>query len=377
MRKNIYILLLFISTFAFGNEVTKSKICLNMIVKDESRVIRRCLESVKPLIDYWVIVDTGSTDGTQEIIKECMKGVPGELHERKWIDFAHNRNEALELAKNKGDYFLFIDADEQLLFDKKLKMTPLDKDYYVVMVNTGPYTFGRILLVKSGLSWAWHGVIHEGVAAPEAKTFEILKTIENSAVSQDGNRSQDPKKHWKDAQVLEKALEKDPTNSRYVYYLAQEYLGTNEYALALKNYEKRAQMGGSEEEVFFSLYLGGLLQETLGMSSELFINSYCKAFQFCPKRVEPLFHMALYYFKSEDYVLSYILSKYALAIPPWEGVEFKEEGITDYQLEALFADSANKMGSLSEAVAAYQKLLSNEKMPAEMRERLLMILNPK
>ena len=69
MRKNIYILLLFISTFAFGNEVTKSKICLNMIVKDESRVIRRCLESVKPLIDYWVIVDTGSTDGTQEIIK--------------------------------------------------------------------------------------------------------------------------------------------------------------------------------------------------------------------------------------------------------------------------------------------------------------------
>jgi glycosyltransferase involved in cell wall biosynthesis len=39
-------------------------ICLNMIVKGESRVIQRALASVKHLIDYWVIVDTGSTDGS-------------------------------------------------------------------------------------------------------------------------------------------------------------------------------------------------------------------------------------------------------------------------------------------------------------------------
>src|ERR1700732_422892 len=66
----------------------KKTVCLNMIVKDETRVIRRCLESVKPVIDYWVIVDTGSTDGTQAMIKDFMKDVPGELQERPWVDFA-------------------------------------------------------------------------------------------------------------------------------------------------------------------------------------------------------------------------------------------------------------------------------------------------
>ena len=73
-------------------------ICLNMIVKNEAHVIRRCLDSVRPFIDCWVIVDTGSTDGTQELIREVMRDIPGELRERPWKNFAHNRNEALSLT---------------------------------------------------------------------------------------------------------------------------------------------------------------------------------------------------------------------------------------------------------------------------------------
>ena len=57
-------------------------LCLNMIVKNESHVIRRCLDSVRPFIDSWVIVDTGSTDGTEDIIREHLKDIPGQLHER-------------------------------------------------------------------------------------------------------------------------------------------------------------------------------------------------------------------------------------------------------------------------------------------------------
>ena len=48
------------------------RICLNMIVKDESQVIERCLRSVKPFIHAWAISDTGSTDGTQDIIRRVM-----------------------------------------------------------------------------------------------------------------------------------------------------------------------------------------------------------------------------------------------------------------------------------------------------------------
>ena len=77
-------------------------------------MIRRCLDSVRPIIDHWVIVDTGSTDGTQDIIREHLRDLPGELHERPWRDFAHNRSEALELARGKSDYTLIIDADDTL-----------------------------------------------------------------------------------------------------------------------------------------------------------------------------------------------------------------------------------------------------------------------
>ena len=62
-----------------------------MIIKDESAVICRCLASVKPFIDYWVIVDTGSMDNTEEIICEVLQTVPGELHRRVWKNFGENR----------------------------------------------------------------------------------------------------------------------------------------------------------------------------------------------------------------------------------------------------------------------------------------------
>src|SRR5258708_39069818 len=88
------------------------RICLNMIVKNEAPVIQRCLASVMPLIDTWVIVDTGSMDGTQQLIRETLAHLPGELHERPWVDFAHNRSEALELARGFGEYIFVIDADE-------------------------------------------------------------------------------------------------------------------------------------------------------------------------------------------------------------------------------------------------------------------------
>lgn len=78
-----------------------------MIVKDEKNVIKRCLASVRDLIDYWVIVDTGSMDGTQEIIRDFLREIPGELHERPWVNFEHNRNGALELARHRADYLFY------------------------------------------------------------------------------------------------------------------------------------------------------------------------------------------------------------------------------------------------------------------------------
>jgi len=78
-------------------------ICLVMIVKDEAAVICRCLESVKPVIAHWVICDMGSTDNTPELIQTALSGIPGTLHRSPWVDFGHNRTQALKLAKGRAD----------------------------------------------------------------------------------------------------------------------------------------------------------------------------------------------------------------------------------------------------------------------------------
>ena len=265
------------------------KICLNMIVKNESAVIRRSLTSAKPLIDYWVIVDTGSTDGTQEIIREVMKGIPGELHERPWVNFEVNRNQALELAKEKGDYLLFIDADEEFVISDPKAYAKLDQDCYLMKVheqidNSIDYT--RALLVSSRLPWRWEGVLHELLECPSHPPSYLLEGIKVVSRSAEGARAKDPKKYLNDAAVLEEALKKDPNNSRYTFYLAQSYLNAQEYAKSLKNYQKRAKMGGFDEEVFISLYVSGHLQEKLGLLSELFIDSYWKAYHARPTRAD-------------------------------------------------------------------------------------------
>ena len=69
---------------------------LCMIVKNEAHVIRECLETVRNLIDTYVICDTGSTDNTAEVIQDCLKGTPGEILHHDWVDFGTNRSQSLK-----------------------------------------------------------------------------------------------------------------------------------------------------------------------------------------------------------------------------------------------------------------------------------------
>ena len=90
------------------------RVSLCMIVKNEAEVIERCFASVRHLIDHWVICDTGSTDGTPEVIERALAGIPGELHHHEWRDFGHNRSELMRVARGTADYLLLLDADQTL-----------------------------------------------------------------------------------------------------------------------------------------------------------------------------------------------------------------------------------------------------------------------
>src|SRR5215469_3062879 len=95
---------------------------LCLIVKDEAEVITRCIDSVRRLIDFVMIQDTGSTDGTQEVVRNYIAriGLPGEVVDEPWQDFASNRSAALAHLRKRAeiDYALIMDADDQITYDE-------------------------------------------------------------------------------------------------------------------------------------------------------------------------------------------------------------------------------------------------------------------
>nr|HPR44322.1 glycosyltransferase [Ottowia sp.] len=201
--------------------MTKASICLNMIVKNEAPVIGRCLASARSLVDRWCIVDTGSTDGTQELVRQAMEGVPGVLHERPWKNFGFNRNEALELAREQGcDYLLMIDADEVFQSPKGFAWPGLGSDAYELTCHYAGTAYARCALVATRLPWRWEGVLHEYLACDEPHRIEAL-AAPTIFVRHDGARARDPQTYLRDVALLEEALVEDPGNTRHVFYLAQ------------------------------------------------------------------------------------------------------------------------------------------------------------
>ena len=103
-------------------------LCLNMIVKNESKVIIRMLESVLPIIDHYCICDTGSTDDTIELIETFFKknSIPGKIVKEPFKNFEYNRNYSLQACYYFSDYVLLLDADMVLkvgTFDKGMLST--------------------------------------------------------------------------------------------------------------------------------------------------------------------------------------------------------------------------------------------------------------
>jgi len=343
------------------------KLCLNMIVKNESQVITRCLESVKPIIDYWVIVDTGSTDNTQTIIKEYLKDIPGELHERSWQNFEHNRNEALNLAKGKAQYLLFMDADDMLVMSKDYVFPKLDMDSYYVEIADAGSKYSRRIIAKNDLNWRWVGVIHEYLDSPQVKREGIIAGLTYKRTN-DGARSQDPEKYKKDAQVLEAALEKDPKNDRYVFYLAQSYgdAGMNEEAV--EAYERRIAMGGWDQEVFWSMLKVGNLKIKMDKPQPEIVDSYLRAILYRPSRAEPWFYLANLYRSNGHFHAGFYAAQQGAKIPLSNDLLFVEKWIYDYGLPLELSICAYWIGKYVEAKKVSEELLAKPDLPQNFRD---------
>ncbi|MFJ8195614.1 glycosyltransferase [Streptomyces sp. NPDC096152] len=344
-----------------------------MIVKNEAHVIRRCLESVRPLVDTWVILDTGSTDGTQDIIRETLADLPGELHESPWKGFDLSRTEAIDLARERADYLLFIDADDVIETAPGFTMPELTHECYDFEVRHGPIVHWRSTMVSTRLPWRYVGVLHEYL---ECGTRFSRATLDGArmVILGGGGRltGSQREKYLRDAAILKDGLRKEPDNTRYAFYLAQSWRDADEPAKALAAYDRRAGMGGFAEEVFCAKLYAARLAVTLKRRTPEVMTRFLEAHEARPTRAEPLGELArLCRTDGERWPLAYLFARRAVEIPMPPDILFLEHSWYEWRALDELAVASYWTGEYRETLECCEKLLDGGKLPEEHRQRVV------
>lgn len=335
---------------------------LSMIVKNESHVILRVLNSVYHYLDYWVVVDTGSTDGTQELIENFFKekNIKGELIQMEWVDFSTCRNAALEAVEKVTDYGIWIDADEEFIpmptFNIQIALqTGLDT--ISIPTKYGGVEYTRKSIWKCGRGFRWNGPIHEILSSPDEKQGGILQGAHVLVRAEGSSWTNIKQKYTDHALILEKYVEvdKDP---RWVFYTAQSWRDAGEYLKSFEWYEKRSKMeGGFVEEVYFSLFMMARLAEIMNWDKSKVISLYNDAHKSDPLRGESLKHLVLYLQRGGDWETAYIYSKYGLRYnlknPYPHRILFIDNQLYDYQMLEYHSISCFNTKRLEEGSVAY------------------------
>jgi hypothetical protein len=349
-------------------------ICLCMIVKNEAGVLARCLRSCRGLIDCWVICDTGSSDGTRELIASELEGIPGELHQHEWVDFGHNRSMLMELAAGSADYLLLIDAD--MTVAQSAPLGRLTADAYMLRQGDERFDYRNKRLVRGDLRWRYVGVTHEYLSCLDVeRTVERLDAL---AIDDHGDGGSKADKFERDRALLKAELREHPDNERAMFYLAQTQrdLGTQTgdvgaLAAARDLYERRAGMGGWEEEVCCAWRQAGRLSAELGewpRASAAFL----AAWEARPSRLEAVHDLVAGLLDHRQHHTAHRFTALAasaggLAVP--EDVLFVEPWV--YRWGLLFQHSVATYwcGELDASIRTCKRLLAIESLPDAHRRQ--------
>jgi len=322
---------------------TNKTLCLNMIVKNESRIICRLLESVAPLIDSYCICDTGSTDNTVALIESFFqaRNIPGKITREPFRDFAHNRTFSLQACEQiDADYILLLDADMvfQLHVSPEEFKNSLTHDYYHMFQGVETFYYKNTRIVKNRIGASYWGVTHEYVKMPEGTSSALIEKG-RAFIHDIGDGGAKADKFERDIRLLKQGLVDYPNNDRYTFYLANSYRDHGDYALAIDAYKKRAELGGWFEEVWHSYYSIGKCYKSLGDMANA-IYWWLEAYQFFPKRIENLYEIITHYRQHGKNQLAYLFYNMALKqvlLNPNPDYLFLQKEVYDYKLDYEFS----------------------------------------
>jgi len=296
-----------------------------MIVKNEASGIVKTLESVKKYVDEYCILDTESEDDTVKLIKETMKNKPGHIYNEPFVDFATTRNRVMELAGTSCVYTLMLSGDDVVYNPQELRRTlrkyedsTEDKysSFHVERRGPGTTRYNQCLIVRTGAGWRYLGVTHEVLVHPR-EVFDH-GTIPHMYVKMEcppRDASFYKRKWGRDKELLERDVERDPTNARSWFYLAQTYDCLDETESAFEAYLKRINMiGYYEEEKIAHLRLGDLCVR-MGKPWEEGMKHYLRMYEMDPYRPEPLYKIAQHYYDQGIHNLAYIFAHQVKQMP--------------------------------------------------------------
>ena len=352
---------------------------LNIIVKNEEKVIARMLETVAPLIDWYTIVDTGSTDRTKEICKEVMDkhGIPGEIVDHKWENFCAARNAALEAIKGKAEFAFWIDADEQLIWPEgtfskdKFQKSLQEFDAGAITVNYGAQTYFRTQFFRVDCPWEWRGAVHEIQMPIEDSDFvprgtqvggiNILVTADGASWG-DGTdpRAAQEKKYKEHAVMLHEYIKTDK-DIRWIFYLAQSYRDSFQWALSEHYYQQRVDSEeGYWEERYFSALMVASMRANQGKPVTEIMEAYAVCCKFDWRRAEHFIPIIRHWQAELNWPMAYSVSKYVMdncSKNPFPASSlFVDKGTYDWVILDVHCISAFYMGKMGEAKKTYNKL---------------------
>ncbi len=256
-----------------------------MIVRDESSIITRALESVKNLITSYYIMDTGSKDNTIEIIREWMLRnlIPGEVCQAEWKNFGYNKSLLLKQAREHFNFFIsssenwvWLDADEVFITDTKnyvSYLTPSEcaklyndirassSSIFQMFTHFGGIQYVRPQIAKNTQLYKWEQPVHEYFVGTVDSSTECISWIYNLA-RKEGNSSKNPDRYKRDAEMFLEFLKEHPDEPRAVFYLAQTYESFDDIK-AQEWYRKRTEIttGYYQERYMACLRLSKKLQD--------------------------------------------------------------------------------------------------------------------
>lgn len=319
------------------------KLALILMIKNEERILKRCLEAVENVVDCFCILDTGSTDKTVEIAEEFLKTHTGCVTVEPWKNFGHNRSVSFQNAQAylrdtlkwdlKETYGLLLDAD-MVFIPAKLKEQNLTETGYRIIQLNGTLEYYNTRFVRMDYPWKCVSVTHEYWDGPSSTLPKDICYIDDR---NDGGCKHD--KFERDQKLLEQGLLDEPQNVRYMFYLAQTYKCLGKHKDAIKMYKKRIAAGGWPEEVWYSHYMIGELWKGVGNISK-FEDWMQRAHAYRNCRVESLYKLAEYFRIHGQHYKAYHYTKIGLNTPfPKNDVLFIEgdvyRGKFDYEASIL------------------------------------------